>query len=118
MAKATCSIEGCDGEVIARGWCQKHYSRWYTQGNPEATPRRPGVRPLKFKVCTVEGCDNPRNVLLAAVRNRVTAGAATGTACCHAAVTSYGGSPDHAAVAATTDTPIASPRPGPGTSAK
>lgn len=28
-----CEIEDCEGEVVARGWCRKHYSRWY-DGRP------------------------------------------------------------------------------------
>ncbi len=29
-----CSIDGCKKEVIARGWCHKHYKRWQTHGSP------------------------------------------------------------------------------------
>lgn len=31
-----CSVSGCGGTVIARGWCQKHYSRWRRHGDPVA----------------------------------------------------------------------------------
>lgn len=31
-----CSIEGCDREVMARGWCRRHYKRWYQHGDPVA----------------------------------------------------------------------------------
>lgn len=34
MADATCSIPGCDGTVIARGWCGKCYARWRRNGDP------------------------------------------------------------------------------------
>lgn len=27
-----CSVEGCDRRVKARGWCHKHYMRWYERG--------------------------------------------------------------------------------------
>lgn len=30
----TCSINGCNGEHVARGWCGMHYARWRTHGNP------------------------------------------------------------------------------------
>ena len=30
----TCKIEGCGSNVLARGWCRKHYLRWYKHGDP------------------------------------------------------------------------------------
>ena len=35
MAKATCSIDGCPNDARARGWCMKHYLRWFNHGDPE-----------------------------------------------------------------------------------
>lgn len=32
-----CSIEGCDGKMKSRGWCHKHYMRWYQTGSAEPT---------------------------------------------------------------------------------
>lgn len=29
-----CSEENCDSIVLARGWCRKHYLRWYRNGDP------------------------------------------------------------------------------------
>ncbi len=29
-----CSIEGCGGKVLARGWCSKHWARWSKHGDP------------------------------------------------------------------------------------
>lgn len=31
----TCSIEGCEEELLARGWCGRHYHRRYRQENLE-----------------------------------------------------------------------------------
>lgn len=36
----TCSIEGCERNHIARGWCAKHYRRWQKHGSP-----LPDIRP-------------------------------------------------------------------------
>ncbi len=30
-----CMISGCNEPVLARGWCEIHYSRWLRHGNPE-----------------------------------------------------------------------------------
>lgn len=35
----TCSIEDCGSRVLARGWCQRHYARWYRHGTTELRPR-------------------------------------------------------------------------------
>lgn len=34
MAKEhrTCSVDGCEGGARARGWCMRHYNRWYYAG--------------------------------------------------------------------------------------
>lgn len=31
---SNCNIPGCDGSVVARGWCGKHYSAWRSHGDP------------------------------------------------------------------------------------
>lgn len=51
MANRTCSVDDCEGIVLARGWCSKHYGRWRRTGSLETT--RFLVRP-----CSVEGCPN------------------------------------------------------------
>lgn len=37
MDKPPCSIDGCAGRVVGRGWCTKHYQRWAKYGNPLTT---------------------------------------------------------------------------------
>lgn len=34
MANRICSIPDCSGKVVGRGWCRKHYNRWYKHGDP------------------------------------------------------------------------------------
>lgn len=35
-----CSVDGCGGTVVARGWCRKHYTRWHQHGDPLTVVRR------------------------------------------------------------------------------
>lgn len=54
LRQSTCTVDGCEGVHFARGWCSKHYSRWYQYGtltsqyNPEVCkqghPRTPDSR--------------------------------------------------------------------------
>jgi hypothetical protein len=30
----TCSVDGCERHVRARGWCARHYDRWRVNGDP------------------------------------------------------------------------------------
>lgn len=39
-----CEIEDCHEPAIARGWCERHYGRWYRTGDPLMV-RRPGNKP-------------------------------------------------------------------------
>lgn len=59
MADRTCSIDGCESTVCARGWCRKHYNRWHKHGDPTyVTPWSPPPqnRPQRFG-CIVDGCE-------------------------------------------------------------
>ena len=46
---AECSIEGCTDARFSRGWCKKHYAKWYRHGDPTAgrqhrrTPETPSA---------------------------------------------------------------------------
>ena len=33
-----CSIADCDGTVVGRGWCKKHWQRWRKHGTPDLRP--------------------------------------------------------------------------------
>lgn len=35
----SCAAVGCEKPTSARGWCTKHYTRWRTHGDPDATLR-------------------------------------------------------------------------------
>lgn len=45
-----CSIEGCGKPAHARGWCNAHYIRWKTHGDPHREP------PAPQQSCSIEGC--------------------------------------------------------------
>lgn len=62
MAVGLCSITGCGVEGnLRRGWCNKHYSRWYKQGEPHIVMRAGGKHKDPYanfwdKVDKTEGC--------------------------------------------------------------
>lgn len=39
MDKRTCSIDGCSGKHMSRGWCNAHYKRWLRLGDANAEVR-------------------------------------------------------------------------------
>lgn len=46
-----CSVDGCDRDVVARGWCRRHYARWQRTGQL-------GARSWEHQSsCSVDGCD-------------------------------------------------------------
>jgi hypothetical protein len=47
----TCAVEDCDRLVTARGWCPKHYQRWWATGSVELRPPAPR--------CEVDWCTRP-----------------------------------------------------------
>ena len=54
MKTLTCSVAGCEGVVIARGLCRRHYQRLYRTGSP-ADPDFTNAG----KTCAVPDCDAP-----------------------------------------------------------
>lgn len=49
MARKVCTVDGCGVSVRGRGWCNRHYTRWRTHGDPEFVRPRP--------TCSVSDCD-------------------------------------------------------------
>jgi len=55
-ATRTCTIDGCQKPVIARGWCTAHWTRWKRHGDPlgGGIDRTPAP-----DTCVVDECDSP-----------------------------------------------------------
>ena len=54
-----CSIADCNGAVVARGWCWRHYQRWRRHDDPLHVKNvvEGGRR------CSVDGCDRKHAAL-------------------------------------------------------
>jgi len=52
MGDRICTSEDCDGRVVARGMCGKHYQRWVKAGKPGYIPKDQ----MPVILCAVEGC--------------------------------------------------------------
>lgn len=50
----TCSVEGCERVARSRGWCGKHYQRWYNHGDPLAILDTTGLSPIERFLLKVE----------------------------------------------------------------
>lgn len=44
MDKRTCTIDGCDGKPVGRGWCSAHWQRWRRNGDPLGGAPSPKAR--------------------------------------------------------------------------
>ena len=44
MDKRTCTIDGCEGKPVGRGWCSAHWQRWRRNGDPLGGAAGPRVR--------------------------------------------------------------------------
>jgi hypothetical protein len=49
-SKGTCKATDCNREVIAKGYCRKHYRLW----------RRGEMPKPRYRTCTFEKCRKPR----------------------------------------------------------
>lgn len=52
MAKGMCTIDGCQNAAKTRGWCNKHYLRWWATGSTELKVRE------RTPPCSVDGCES------------------------------------------------------------
>lgn len=53
--KSTCTIDGCAGSLVGRGFCRRHYQRWWKYGDPHyVTPPPP-----PSGTCTIQACGRP-----------------------------------------------------------
>lgn len=43
-----CSIKGCQHKHQARGWCNKHYKRWRSNGDPLKVQTTRGLSPAEY----------------------------------------------------------------------
>jgi hypothetical protein len=56
MPDRTCSVDGCDQPLSKRGWCNKHYLRWYRHGSPDDPIPRCAVVECDERVLTNDWC--------------------------------------------------------------
>lgn len=48
-----CSIADCGKNTVARGWCRKHYTRWWNHGDPNLLLRAENGEPAKWLLAHV-----------------------------------------------------------------
>jgi len=44
--KGTCKAEGCEKDVVGKGYCTRHYNAWRRGDMPKA----------RYKTCRTQGC--------------------------------------------------------------
>ena len=53
MAKRVCRVDGCERVHYAHGYCNPHWRRWRTNGDPGAAP----IGTKQARICSFDGCD-------------------------------------------------------------
>jgi hypothetical protein len=48
-----CTVDGCGNSLKSRGYCGKHYQRWYKYGDPTLLSSHSTI------ACTFPGCSTP-----------------------------------------------------------
>lgn len=49
-----CTVRNCEYQAVIRGWCSKHYQRWYKYGDPDRTIQKK----YDGEICKVEKCSS------------------------------------------------------------
>jgi hypothetical protein len=47
--KGTCKLDGCEGDVRGKGYCERHYRAW----------RRGKLPKARYRTCNEDGCHKP-----------------------------------------------------------
>lgn len=55
MKESICTAEDCDGRVVARAMCGKHYQRWVKAGKPGYVPKSE----IPVVLCAADNCSRP-----------------------------------------------------------
>lgn len=58
METQNCAVEGCGRLARERGWCWRHYMRWWRRGDPTAPPARLPLRVAGRPRCSEPECPN------------------------------------------------------------
>jgi 5-methylcytosine-specific restriction endonuclease McrA len=72
-AYRTCTVDGCEGKHRARGFCQKHYTRWQRYGivnDRPITPMTHGMSAYNRHGCRCEICTAAKRTVQAQYRSR------------------------------------------------
>lgn len=55
----TCSVVGCEREAQIKGYCKKHYERFWKYGDPLVVDHaHGGISRKDNPICSIEGCNN------------------------------------------------------------